>query len=148
MLLICQEQGTKTPGLKCPESHFFTILKLLQLLQRWSQLLCSLWWCRFASYEFDTMARGDHSKNLFKSIFPKQWKAIEQEAFLSSPFTPIIHGGSSHRPIKLFSLLLQWGKHPCCTEEYGLIVFPQLIGIKQPFYSSFLVMGCVLLPVL
>lgn len=47
MLLICQEQGTKTPGLKYPESHFFTIFKLLRLLQRWSQLLCFLRWCSF-----------------------------------------------------------------------------------------------------
>lgn len=62
--------------------------------------LCFLRCCGFVHYELDTMARGDHSKNLFRSIFPKQWKVIEQEAFLSSPFTPIIRGGSTKDPLK------------------------------------------------
>lgn len=38
MLLICQKQGPKT--LRCSEGHFFTILNLLQPLQRWSHSRC------------------------------------------------------------------------------------------------------------
>lgn len=52
---------------------------------------------------------------------------------------------SPHRPGKLFSPLLLRGKHPCFIEEYSLLVFPQLTVVKQSFYSSFLVMGDVLL---
>lgn len=72
MSLICQKQGPKTSALRCSEGHFFTILSLLQPLQRWSQLPVFLRRCSFALYEFDTIPRGDHSKNLFQSIFPKQ----------------------------------------------------------------------------
>lgn len=75
-------------GLKVTSALFWTYCNLC------GDAFNSLYFLRCCScvyYEWNTMARGEHSKDLFRSILPKQWKSREQEAFLSAPFTPIIY---------------------------------------------------------
>lgn len=120
-------------GLKVTSVLFWTYCNLCRdALNSLYFLRC----CSFVYYELNSTARGECSKDSFRSILPKQWKGGEQEAFLSVPITPIVYRGSPHRPGNLLSPLPLWGKYPCFTEEYNLLVFHQLAVVKQSFYSS------------
>lgn len=117
------------------ESHLCT--NLLQPLQRCSQLYNLLRGSSSSTYyELNTAARSTHSKDSFRSIFPKQWRGGKQETFPSAPIIPMLCRGCTHTIGKLLCPLLLWeNTHALLRTQFDSFSSAKIV--KWSFCSSF-----------